>query len=64
MKSFYKALLLKGKSVEWLAKKLDVTHQTVYAWKLGKVKPKVEHLKEISKLLNVPMETLINDYYL
>ena len=63
MKSFYNALLMKGKSVEWLAKQLGVSHQTVYQWKSGKTKPKPKHLVELVKLLQVKIETLINDHY-
>jgi len=63
MKTFYKELKKQGKDVKWLATQLGVSHQTVYHWKLGKTKPKLSHIRKISVILRIEMETLFSDHY-
>lgn len=63
MKIFYRELIKQGKDVKWLATKLKVSHQAVYAWKSGKTKPKIEQIKKMSVLFNIDMEDLISDHY-
>ena len=63
MKSFYKALLIKGKSVQWLADKLGVSHQAVQHWKSGKTKPRPKNLVKMAKILELDIEKLVKEYY-
>lgn len=50
-----------GLSQEDLGEKLNVTRQTVSKWELGQTKPDTDKLMEISKLLNVDFNILIDD---
>lgn len=50
-----------GLSQEDLGEKLNVTRQTVSKWELGQTKPDTDKLMEISKLLNVDFNVLIDD---
>ena len=50
-----------GLSQEDLGEKLNVTRQTVSKWELGQTKPDTDKLMEISKLLNVDFNLLIDD---
>lgn len=63
MKTFYRALLWQGKSIQWLAEKLEVSHQTIYGWKLGKTKPNPKYLVKMSKLLNINIDELVKEFY-
>ena len=46
---------------EKLAKQLNVSRSLVARWEFGDVYPKLEILKELSNLLNVPLTQLINE---
>ena len=50
-----------GLSQEELGEKLNVTMQTVSKWELGQSKPDTDKLMEISKLLNVDFNQLVDD---
>ena len=50
-----------GLSQEELGEKLNVTRQTISKWELGQSKPDTDKLMEISKLLNVYFNQLIDD---
>ena len=50
-----------GLSQEELGEKLGVTRQTVSKWELGQSKPDTDKLMELSKLLNVDFNTLVDD---
>ena len=50
-----------GLSQEGLGEKLNVTRQTVSKWELCQTKPDADKLMEISKLLNIDFNTLIDD---
>lgn len=50
-----------GLSQEELGEKLNVTRQTVSKWELGQSKPDTDKLMEISKLLNVDFNQLVDD---
>lgn len=50
-----------GLSQEELGDKLNVTRQTISKWELGQTKPDTDKLMEISKLLNVDFNLLIDD---
>lgn len=50
-----------GLSQEELGEKLNVTRQTISKWELGQSKPDTDKLMEISKLLNVDFNQLIDD---
>ena len=50
-----------GLSQEELGDKLNVTRQTISKWELGQSKPDTDKLMEISKLLNVDFNLLIDD---
>ena len=50
-----------GLSQEDLGEKLNVTRQTVSKWELGQTKPDTDKLMEISKLLNIDFNVLIDD---
>lgn len=52
-----------GLSQEELGNKLNVTRQTVSKWELGQSKPDTDKLMEISKLLNVDFNLLIDDSF-
>ncbi len=63
IKSFYREVLKKGKDIKWLAEEMGVTTQTVYAWKLGKTKPKTQHMQKMAKVLKLDIDTVIDDFY-
>jgi len=63
IKSFYREVLKKGKDVKWLADEMGVTTQTVYAWKLGKTKPKTRHMQKMAKVLRLDIDVVIDDFY-
>ena len=48
-------------SQEQLAKKVDVTRQTISNWELGETSPNPEQLKLLSKALNVSVDELLNN---
>lgn len=52
-------LKTKGIKQKWLADKIGVSEVTVSNWCGGKSVPRTEHLKELSKLLNVPMKSIL-----
>lgn len=64
--TFLKPMLLKellkakGLKQKWLANKIGVSEVTVSNWCAGKSVPREEHLRELSKLLNVPMKNILN----
>jgi transcriptional regulator with XRE-family HTH domain len=45
-----------------IAEKLGVSHQAVYDWYNGKTNPSTKNLIELSKLLNVPIETILDSF--
>ena len=51
----------KGLSQEEFGELLNVTRQTVSKWELGQSKPDTDKLMEISKVLNVDFNKLIDD---
>ena len=51
----------KGISQEELASRIHVVRQTISKWELGQSKPDTDKLIEISKLLNVDLNQLIDD---
>lgn len=51
---------LRGMGGNDLAKLLGVTASAVSSWELGKREPGIETLKEIAKIFNVSMDTLLN----
>ena len=55
--------LRKGKNLtqEALAEKLNVTRQTISKWELGETSPNIEQVKEIAKVFNVSIDSLISD---
>jgi len=63
MKIFYREVLKIGKDIKWLAKELGVSTQTVYSWKLGKSKPKTGYMQKLSKVLNMDIDKVIDDFY-
>lgn len=63
MKLFYREILKLGKDIQWLAKEIGVSSQTVYSWKLGKSKPKTGHMQKISKILKMDIDKVIDDFY-
>jgi transcriptional regulator with XRE-family HTH domain len=54
--------LLKSKGIKqnWLATKMGVSEVTVSSWCAGKSVPKKEHLKRLSELMDVNINTLIH----
>lgn len=50
-----------GLSQEELGEQLNVTRQTISKWELGQSKPDTDKLMEISKLLNVDFNQLVDD---
>lgn len=50
-----------GLSQEELGDKLNVTRQTISKWELGQSKPDTDKLIEVSKLLNVDFNQLVDD---
>ena len=58
-----KARLDARKSVQDVMKELDVSDAAVYLWESGKVNPKIENLKKLSKLYGVSIDYLVgNDF--
>ncbi len=58
-----KHVTLKGKNVQWLAKRIGVSHQTIYNWEHGNAKPKPSHLVSLAKTLGIPIEKLFKHFY-
>jgi transcriptional regulator with XRE-family HTH domain len=56
-------MMVHGISVQTLAKKLNISHQSVYNWKLGKTKPRYTLLKQISQVVGIPVDKLIDEFY-
>jgi len=54
--------LLKTKGIKqvWVANKLGVSEVTVSKWCSGKSVPKKAHLEKLSRLLDVPIKTMVN----
>lgn len=50
-----------GLSQEELGEKIDVTRQTISNWELGETSPNTEQLKNLSKVLNVSIDELVNN---
>ena len=63
MKTFYRALLTQGKSVEWLSEKLGISHQAVYEWKLGRTNPSKKNIFKMAKILKVDISVLIKEHF-
>ena len=53
----------KGWSQEELAEKLDVSRQAVSRWENGTALPDAENLRQLSRLLGVSTDYLLNDEY-
>ncbi len=51
----------KGLSQLELAEELVVSRQAVSGWESGTSKPSTENLQSLSRLFNVPLETLLDD---
>lgn len=51
----------KGIKASHVAKKLDVSTQTLYNWIHQRSQPSLHKLSELSKLIDVPMSELINE---
>lgn len=51
----------KGVSQLELAERLSVSRQTVSGWEAGTSRPSTENLQSLSRLFNIPLETLLND---
>lgn len=58
-----RALIKKGKNAVWLASKLGVSHQAVYAWIQRKHIPSNENLFTMARVLNTKLEDLVIDFY-
>lgn len=58
-----KHLVLMEKNGPWLAKKVGVSHQSVYNWLNGKDKPSPENLKKLAKTLAIPQEKLYTHFH-
>lgn len=63
MKSFFRELMKQGKDIKWLAKEVGVSAQSIYSWKLGKSKPKTQHMQKIAKVLKMDIDKIIDDFY-
>lgn len=42
-----------------VATKCGINFSAIYDWKYGRSKPKVEKMKKIAELLNIPLEELV-----
>jgi transcriptional regulator with XRE-family HTH domain len=51
----------KGIKQKWLADRLGVSEVTVSNWCSGKNLPHKKHLEKISEILDIPLQTLINE---
>jgi len=56
-----RTLIKKGKNAVWLAKQLGVSHQAVYGWLGRKYSPAPRHIVEMSKLLGIKNDSIIDD---
>lgn len=50
-----------GLSQEQLAEKMNVARQTISKWELGETSPDINQAKELSKIFNVTVDSLINN---
>ena len=50
----------KGVSQLELAERLSVSRQAVSGWEAGTSRPSTENLQSLSRLFNIPLETLLN----
>lgn len=55
------ARLKAGKTVQDVMKALDVSDAAVYLWESGKVNPKIENLKKLSKLYGCTIDYLVGN---
>lgn len=55
-------LVEKKKTSKWLAEQLGVNPSTVSKWCTNTLQPPLESIISISKLLNVDIKELINNY--
>jgi transcriptional regulator with XRE-family HTH domain len=58
-----RSLTLKGKDVKWLAKRMKVSHQTIYNWDSLKVIPKPYNLLSLAKILDIPPIEAMDYFY-
>ena len=47
-----------------LAESLFVSRQAISGWEAGTSRPSTENLQSLSRLFNIPLETLLDDYNL
>ena len=47
-----------------LAERLFVSRQAISGWEAGTSRPSTENLQSLSRLFNIPLETLLDDYNL
>lgn len=50
-----------GLSQDELGNKINVSRQSISKWESGQANPEIENVKELSKVLNVSVEYLLND---
>lgn len=50
-----------GLSQEELAEKVGVTRQTISKWELGETSPDLKQSRELSKILNISLDELVNN---
>lgn len=53
------ALKKQGISYSQLAEKIGVSANAIYEWRKGSYKPKIDKLKAISDVLDIPIEKLM-----
>lgn len=62
MKILYNARRLKDLSQKQLADMFNVTMQTIRNWETGIAKPSVSNLIKLSKILDVTLDDIMNDF--
>lgn len=54
-----KERMRQGLTVRELAKKVGISHPTVYKYESGEYEPRISHLKWIAETLNIPLIKLV-----
>lgn len=57
--NLYALMAEKGMTPNRVAEKLGINHMSAYKWVYGVNLPNIEHLLELSELLEVPIEQMI-----
>lgn len=62
MNKFKKLRLLSGKTVEQIAKALEVNKASVYKWETGQYSPNASKIEKMAKVYKCSVEAIVEAY--